>query len=116
MHELLKAKLMFQTYERQLVSKLKKDTLSLIHNTLNIPAIKKLILAHEILDLNETIFDKYSKNEEPCWDIASIQDLKTIGHELFVYHRMDFNPSEKIVSYSNKISNLYIKVIETLKN
>ena len=116
MHELLRKKLLFHTYERQLVTKLKGDTVSLIHCTTNIPAIKKLTQAHEILDMNEVIYDKYSKPDEVCWDIASIQDLKTIGHELMVYYHTDFNPSEKVISYSNGLSSLYLKVIETLNN
>ena len=101
-------------FEHSLVQRLITQSVDLIHCTRVIDAIKKLTEAHDILKMNREILMKYSKDGEPCWDISSITDLKYIGHELVLYHRVDFDQRDELISFSNGVSTLYLNVLEQL--
>jgi len=103
-----------QLFEHTLVQRLLTQSVDLIHCTRTIQAIKKLTEAYEILKMNREILKKYSKDGEPCWDIPSIKDLKYIGHELVVYHLIDFDPKDELFSFSDGVHSLYINVLEQL--
>ena len=103
-----------QLYEHMLVQRLLTQSIDLIHCTRVIQAIKKLTEAYEILKLNREILLKYSKDGEPCWDVSSIKDLKYIGQELVVYHKIDFDPQEEVVDFNSGVNSLYITVLEQL--
>jgi len=103
-----------QLYEHSLVQRLLTQSVDLIHCTRVIAAIKKLTEAHDILKMNRDILIKYSKDGEPCWDIPSIKDLRYIGHELVIYHQIDFNPKDELYSFSNGLHTLYTNVLEQL--
>jgi len=103
-----------QLFEHLLVQRLLAQSIDLIHCTRVIQAIKKLTKAYDILKMNRDILKKYSKEGEPCWDIPSITDLKYIGHELVLYHRIDFDSEKELYSFSNGVGNLYLKVLEQL--
>lgn len=103
-----------QLFEHMLVQRLITQSVDLIHCTRVIDAIKKLTTAYEILKMNREILKHYSKEGEPCWDISSITDLKYIGHELVVYHQIDFDPKDELYSFSNGVHSLYLRVLEQL--
>lgn len=103
-----------QLFEHSLVQRLITQSVDLIHCTRVIDAIKKLTEAHDILKMNREILMKYSKDGEPCWDISSIKDLKYIGHELFIYHQIDFDSKDELYSFNNGVNTLYLNVLEQL--
>ena len=103
-----------QLFEHMLVQRLLTQSVDLIHCTRVIQAIKKLTEAYEILKMNRDIVMNYSKNGELCWDVSSIKDLKYIGHELVVFHQIDFDPKEELYSFNNGLNTLFIKVFEQL--
>jgi len=103
-----------QLYEHMLVQKLLTQSIDLIHCTRVIKAIKKLTEAYEILKMNRDILINYSKDGELCWDFASLKDLKFIGHELMVYHQIDFDPKDKLYSFSEGVQTLYTNALEQL--
>lgn len=90
-----------------LMVELKKTTLELIHATTLIKAIKKLVVAYEIIELNLLIEKQFSEIEEPPWDIPALSDLSRIRRELVVYHRPDFNPSKLLDRYSGSMVSLF---------
>ncbi len=93
--------------EPALMKDLAGETLTLIHATSTMDAIKKLVTAYEILNLNLSIMSQFELMEGfPPWDICALQDLNTIRRELVVYHRVDFNPSELVERYSSKTGTL----------
>ena len=103
-----------QLFEHTLVQRLLTQSIDLIHCTRTIQAIKKLTEAHDILRMSRDILVNYSKDGEPCWDISSIKDLKFIGHELVVFHQVDFNPKDELYSFSNGLHTLYISALSQL--
>jgi len=93
--------------EVALMNELKDDTIALIHATLIITPIKKLVDAHEIINLNLVIEQKFEEYEEPPWDLPALSDLGRIRRELVLYHRPDFSPAKLIDSYSTKMIQLF---------
>lgn len=85
--------------ERLLVKTLMGETLEMCHLTKEIQAIKKLIKVHDILELNDSIHEKFTRLDGPVWDLASISDLDIIGRELYLYHHKDFNPFSRFKKY-----------------
>ena len=90
-----------------LMVELKKSTLELIHATSFIKVIKKLVTAHDIIELNLLIEKQFSEIDAPPWDISALSDLSRIRRELVVYHRTDFNPSKLLDNYSNSMISLF---------
>ena len=102
--------------EVALMVDLRKRTLDLIHATSLIEAIKKLVTAYEIIDLNLEIEKQYSKQTDaPPWDCEALRDLSNIRRELVVYHRPSFNPTQLLDGYSKKMVTLFYR-INTRKN
>lgn len=94
--------------ERQLLSKCIKNTVSLIHATTVMDAIKRLTKAYDILSLNESLERSYGKLIKDCffWDMASLQDLKLVKGELVVYHQTDFDPQKLLRGYDRDLESL----------
>ena len=90
--------------EAGLVQRLSVDTLQLIHCTNQIKAIKKLVTAHDIMQLNLEIYQKFSefKHQFP-WDLSTLSDLSQIRRELIVYYRWEFDPTTALDKYSTKL-------------
>jgi len=94
--------------EVALMSDLKTNTLELIHATSLMEAIKKLVEAHDIIELNLNVEKLFSKEiQEPQWDIPALTDLSKIRRELIVYHRPDFTPTNLLDRYSTKMMKLF---------
>jgi len=90
-----------------LMSELHSDTVQLIHSTTKINAIKLLITAHDIIDLNLHIEQTYKPyKDNPPWDICALKDLRKIKAELLVFYRLDFSPPILVDHFSTKIENL----------
>lgn len=97
--------------EVALMVDLQKNTLDLIHATSLISAIKKLVQAYDIINLNLEIEKQYSKQlDEPPWDCEALSDLSKIKRELIVYHRPDFTPIQLLDKYSSKMENLFYRI------
>lgn len=95
-----------------MMGNLRKNTIELIHATLNIIAIKKLITVYDIVDLNLEIEKKFKDYEDnPPWDIAALRDLNKIRIELVLFYRMTFTPLSILDKYSNNMVAL-LKVIQ----
>lgn len=94
-----------------LMVELRKKTLDLIHATSLIEAIKKLVIAYEIIDLNLEIEKQFCKElDEPPWDCEALRDLSNIRRELVVYHRPAFTPTQLLDGYSSKMVNLFYRI------
>ena len=79
---------------------LTNETIKTLHYTDAIPAIKKLLRIHDILDLNIIIQQQFKAQE---WDIAALRELNITRAELIIFHHIDFDPYEKIYLYNNKL-------------
>ena len=99
------------------MSDLQSKTIGLIHATSLIPAMKKLMAAYEIIDINLQIERNYIDYKDfPPWDIPALTDLNQIRRELIVYHRKDFEPIFLLDRYSNKMSQLFHNIKKTREN
>lgn len=90
--------------EKMYINQLLNQTVTLIHSTYVIKAIKKLTQAHDILTLNQEIISKFKEQDKFCWDKAAVQDLSHISKELVVFHRTDFNPDLLVYDYSETVA------------
>jgi len=99
-----------------LMGKLKAKTIDLIHATMNMLAIKKLVSVYDIVDLNLEIEKKFNEyKDNPPWDIPALRDLNKIRIELILFHRMEFTPLGQIDMYNNNMVTL-LKVIQMNRN
>ena len=99
-----------------LMGDLKKKTIELIHATINIDAIKKLVIVYDIVDLNLEIEKRFKEYEEnPPWDIAALRDLNKIRIELVLFYRTAFTPFTLLDGYNNKMVSL-LNVIQMNRN
>lgn len=101
--------------ESELMEQLLSDTTSLIRCTEVISAIKRLVTAYEILNMNLEIDRKFSKSVEYTWDLGSFKDLKLIRSELIVYNSRDFNPDFRLKKYGKDINKLLNTVSHRLQ-
>lgn len=89
--------------EAALLGNLKFETVSLIHSTIIVDAIKKLIEVYDIIDLNIEIEKRFKNIENPFWDAAALNELNKLRRELFLYHRTDFKPLKMFEQYNRSI-------------
>lgn len=101
--------------EYELMEQLLGDTTTLIHCTKTISAIKRLVTAYDILNMNLEIDKKFSKSVEYTWDLGSFKDLKLIRSELIIYNSRDFNPDVKLKRYSKDVNRLLNTVSHRLQ-
>lgn len=93
--------------ERDLICRLKNDTLLLIHASKTIQPIKKLVEASDILDLTLSINERFPTNppDLPICDEAALLRLKQISAELYVYHRQEV-PPDHLILFDDKVRTL----------
>lgn len=90
-----------------LLSDLKEDTLKLIHHTIVVQAIKRLVDAHDILDLALEIERKQEDFRfQPPWALALSQDLHSIRCELLTRFADAFKPPILLPRYYSKVGRL----------
>jgi len=93
--------------EEDLLIKLKSDTLIIIQNCQSIPPMKKLVEAHDILDLSLNIIQQFPvKPPEPATcDEAALMHLDRLIKEVAIYYPHDV-PQPKFEIYGMKIKTL----------
>lgn len=93
--------------EKDLIIRLKKDTLILIHASPKIEPIKRLVEASDILDLTLDINQRFPTvpPDLPICDEPALMRLREIGIELYLYHRIDI-PVQHLELYGDKITAL----------
>jgi uncharacterized protein (DUF1778 family) len=102
--------------EVALMADLQKSTLDLMHATSLFKAIKKLVEAYEIIDLNLEIEKRFTTQlDDPPWDLDALGELSKIRRELVIYYRPDFHPTILLDKYSSKMHSLFYR-IQTRKN
>lgn len=93
--------------EIKLLEDLIDDTILLIHHTEVVSAIKKLVSAHDILELTlklERDFEEYK--HQPPWDESASQELDIIRSDLLVQHANSFTPTVLLPRYYRKVGSL----------
>lgn len=93
--------------EEGIMRDLQSESVVLIRHTTAIPAIKKVVEAHDIVSLNLGVMQIYSTINEPIWDLGSLQELSKIRRELLIYHKLDFDPEQKLELYGKKMAQLF---------
>ncbi len=93
--------------EKDLIIRLKRDTLTLIHVSPQIEPIKKLVEASEILDLTLDINQRFPTTppDIPIGDEPALMRLRQIGIELYLFHRQEI-PAQHLELYADKITAL----------
>lgn len=90
--------------EVKFISELLSDTIILIHHTFVIDAIKKLISAHDILNLTIILEKQYEEYKcQPPWNLATSKSLDSIRCGLITNHSDSFKPPELLTRYYIKI-------------
>jgi len=93
--------------EVRLLTDLSKDTVILIHHTSVVQAIKRLVDAHEILDMALVIEREHSDfSYQPPWDKALSKDLDLIRSELLTRFTEAFKPATLLPHYYQKVGRL----------
>jgi len=93
--------------DRELLSSLAKETVSIIHLTDEIPAIKKLLEVHHILSLSLELLEAFPDQFSPFyWHLPAINDLERLNRELLTYHRAHFKPVSRFDEFSAQLAKL----------
>lgn len=94
--------------EISLMNELLSDTVTLIHHTLVINAIKRLISAHDIIELAIQLEKKHAEVYYTSpWEQAAFQDLDAIRCELLSRHASAFKPPTLLPPYYYKMGKLF---------
>ena len=96
--------------ENKTLQTLREDSKGLIHYTGKMQAIKMLVQAYEIWDLNIKISEAYSDCPPPPYDKCSFTDIEKINRELLVYHISDFKPAKSLQSYCDRTLH-FLKIV-----
>jgi len=98
--------------EVALMTELCSNTVTLIHATTKIQAIKLLVTAHDIIELNLEIEKKFQPyKEHPPWDVCTLKELNSVRTQLLVFYRLDFSPFTLVDIYSNRLQN-FNRIVE----
>jgi hypothetical protein len=90
--------------EIKLLEDLISETICLIHHTKVVNAIKKLVDAHDILDLTLRIEQNYIEyNHQPPWDTSTSKELDFIRCDLIAHHADAFKPEILLPRYYHKV-------------
>lgn len=93
-----------------LLEELLDDTVTLIHHTKKIPAIKYLISAHDILEVTLHIERVQAEMHVPPWSRATSKELDNIRCALLVKHGTEFDPVVLLSRYYRRIGCLLEKM------
>lgn len=88
------------------LEKAANDTVTLIHATFTVPAIKILVNAHEILTVNLEIRRQIDDVIVP-WDKAAFKDLDRIRTEIVLRYWDSFNPPTLATFWYQQIGTLF---------
>jgi len=93
-----------------LLEELLDDTVTLIHHTKKIPAIKYLISAHDILEVTLHIERVQAEMHVPPWSKATSKELDSIRCALLVKHGTEFDPVVLLSRYYRRMGYLLEKM------
>jgi hypothetical protein len=103
--------------EEKLLSEAADDTVLLIHSTKKVPAIKILVVAHEILILNLELVNLYHAGPlMKIWDVEAFKDLDRIRVEVLVKWADSFKPPILVPAWYQKLGSLFSVLNLGLKN
>lgn len=106
--------------EHSLLKDLIRDTFELIQRADNVDPIKKLIEIHDILHLNMSILQKFSKSElsfDEVWvDVPTLKYLNHLRCTLMVYHHTEFSSIQDLIVYNRALCRFIHLVSLRLKN
>lgn len=95
-----------------LMKDVEKFSVSVLHATDSVPAIKKIVTAHDIISLNLLIESRFKPYEGfPPWDLSSIKELNHIRIDLLVFHHADFRPYRRVLEWSEKMKQLFRTIL-----
>lgn len=92
--------------EIEVMNQLSTDAIRLIHSTEKIPAIKKLVTMHELISLNLNVQRDFSGSDDIVWDLSALCEMKSIRHEMVVYHSRDFDPPYLLKRFVEKVQSI----------
>lgn len=92
----------------ELLSQAADDTVTLIHATHKIEAIKNLVKAHDILTLSGEIFKHYTKHHYGFvhWDVSAFKDLDRLRGETLTLYGDTFRPPFLATHWYQQIGSL----------
>lgn len=95
--------------EGKLLAKAADDTVTLIHATREVPAIKNLVTAHDILTLSIEIFHHYAKYHYGYipWDRSAFKDLDRIRCETVTLYGDTFRPTSLVTYWYKELGSLF---------
>lgn len=96
--------------EKKIVSELVEDSISLVHGTRKVDAMKLAITVYDLLALNLRLVDQYQElsrafnevGQFAFWDKASLKELNYSRCALVLYYRADFNPMALLDQFNVK--------------
>ena len=93
--------------EKDLLVRLRDDTVLIVQNCLAVPPMKKLIECHDILDLTINIQLQFPTEfpDPPVCDEDALLHLKRLVQEVYIYHRAEV-PMPHFISYESKVTTL----------
>jgi len=83
------------------------DTMSLIHATTEVKAIKRLVTAHDILEMNLEIEARFPEVFPKPWELGAFRELDLIRVELITSFSDAFKPVTLIPPYYEKMGFLF---------
>lgn len=98
---------MAQHEAQVLIEKVAQDTVTLIHSTFKVSAIKILCSAHDILSLNLEIYQRLPWSDVVRWDTVAFKDLDRIRSEVLILHGDSFNPPTLAPYWYQQIGSLF---------
>lgn len=93
--------------EKDLLIRLRDDTVLIVQNCLAVPPMKKLIEVHDILDLTINIQNQFPTEfpDPPVCDEDAMMHMKRLVQEVYIYHRAEV-PMPHFEVYESKIKTL----------
>lgn len=92
------------SFEGKLLSNLISETVLLIHHTKVVNAIKRLVDAHDVLDLALKLEQEFSPH--PPWNLATSEHLHDIRCELLARYADAFKPTILLPKYYHNVGRL----------
>lgn len=97
--------------ETKIIQNLSQETITLVHYTVVVPAMKKLIATYDLLEIAEKALGHF-KGLQPgqpiIWDVPMVQELEKLRRELVIYHRKDFDSVPKFDAYAGNFHKLIL--------
>ena len=91
-----------------LMSELAQDTMTMIHATSDIKPIKRLVEAHDIIQVSLDIEKTFPEFKGfPPWEKSAMRDLNSIRIDLMLHWIEAFTPKSLVQYYYGKVGTLF---------